>query len=234
MLGWLNNLRLRLNTFFKRNALDRDLEDELAFHLAMREEKNRGHGLDADESRYAAQRQFGNKTSLQERTREMWTFVSLEALWQDFRYALRMLRKNLAFTSVAVLTLALGIGANTAIFSVINGVLLSSLPYKDPLQLVAATQNDSLMDIIDILRETRAFAQGGGINTSEMDYTSGPEPLQIKAGFVNAGFLETLGVPPMLGRIISPVEDVKIGPRVIVASYRFWQNFLGSDPNAVG
>jgi len=232
--AWLNPLRQRLKTLWRREKLDRDLEDELAFHLAMREQKNRSNGITADEAVYAARRQFGNKASLQERTREMWTFVSLEALWQDFRYALRTLRKNLAFTFVAVLTLALGIGANTAIFSVINGVLLSPLPYKDPLQLVAATQNDSLMDIIDILRETRAFAQGGGINTSEMDYTSGPEPLQIKAGFVNAGFLETLGVPPMLGRIISPEEDVKGGPRVIVASYRFWQNFLGSDPNAVG
>jgi putative ABC transport system permease protein len=229
-----NQIWRRVKALWKRRELDRDLDDELQFHLAMREEHNRLAGIDPDEARYSARRQFGNETSLKKRTREMWTFASLESIWQDLRFSLRSLLKNPGFTAVAVLTLALGIGANTAIFSVINGVLLSPLPYKDPQQLVAATENDSLMDIIDIQRETRAFAQGGGINTDEMDYTSGPEPLRIKAGFVNAGFLETLGVPPMLGRIISPEEDVKGGPRVIVASYQFWQHFLNSDPNAVG
>jgi putative ABC transport system permease protein len=231
---WLHNLGLRWRALTRRRQLDRDLEDEVSFHLAMRAESNRASGIGGDGARYAARRQFGNYTQTKERTRELWTFVPIESFGQDIRYALRMLRRNLVFTLVAVFTLALGIGANTAIFSVINGVLLSPPPYKDPQQLVAAKENDSLMDISDILRETRAFSQGGGINTDEMDYTSGPEPQQIKAGFVSAGFLETLGVPPMMGRIISPEEDVKDGPRVIVASYPFWQNFLGSDPNAVG
>ncbi|HYL61088.1 MAG TPA: ABC transporter permease [Candidatus Methylomirabilis sp.] len=234
MNGSLHQTWLRIKALFKRKELERDLDEELKFHLAMREEKHRAEGIAPQEARYAARKQFGNRTNWKESTREMWTFVSLESLWQDVRYATRMLRKNLAFTSVAVLTLALGIGANTAIFSVINGVLLSPLPYKDPQQLIAATENDSLMNIIDIQRQTRAFAQGGGINTAQMDYTSGPEPLQIKAGFVDAGLLETLGVPPMLGRVISREEDVKGGPRVIVASYSFWQHFLDSDPNAVG
>ena len=231
---WLNKLRSRVRLITRRRQLDRDLEDEVAFHLAMREDQKRFAGIDPKEARYAARRQFGNYSQMKERTRNMWTFVSVESLLQDLRYAVRMLRKNPGFTCVAVLTLALGIGANTAIFSVINGVLLSPLPYEDPQQLIAAVENDSLMNIIDIQHETRAFSEGGGINTDEMDYTSGPEPLRIKAGFVNAGFLETLGVPPMLGRILSPEEDVKGGPRVIVASYQFWLNFLGGDPNAVG
>jgi predicted permease len=225
---------LRAKALFLRKKLDHDLEDELAFHLAMRELKNREAGMEGEEARYAAHRQFGNVTFAKETTREMWTFVSLESLGKDLRYALRMLRRNFGFTAVAVLTLALGIGANTAIFSVINGVLLNPLPYKDPQQLVAEKQNDSLANITDIQRQTRAFSQGGGINLAQMDYTSGPEPLQIHAGFVNAGFLETLGVPPMLGRIISAEEDVKGGPRVIVVSYPFWQNFLGADPHVLG
>ncbi|MGB7025894.1 MAG: ABC transporter permease [Candidatus Acidiferrum sp.] len=234
MQVWLHKTWLRLKALFRRSDLDCDLEEEVAFHLDMREENNRRMGIDAEEARYAARRQFGNSTSLKERSREMWTFASLESLWEDVRYALRMLRKNPGFTAVAVLTLALGIGANTAIFSVINGVLLAPLPYKDPQQLVAMKQNDSLMNIIDIQRQTRAFSQGGGINLAQMDYTGGPEPLQIHAGYVNAGFLETLGVPPLLGRFISPQEDVKGGPRVIVISHQFWQNFLNADPQVLG
>ncbi|MGB8660303.1 MAG: ABC transporter permease, partial [Candidatus Acidiferrum sp.] len=234
MQVWLHKTWLRLKALFRRSDLDCDLEEEVAFHLDMREENNRRMGIDAEEARYAARRQFGNSTSLKERSREMWTFASLESLWEDVRYASRMLRKNPGFTAVAVLTLALGIGANTAIFSVINGVLLAPLPYKDPQQLVAMKQNDSLMNIIDIQRQTRAFSQGGGINLAQMDYTGGPEPLQIHAGYVNAGFLETLGVPPLLGRFISPQEDVKGGPRVIVISHQFWQNFLNADPQVLG
>jgi len=232
--SWQHQIWLRIKRLWKRRQLDRDLDDELAFHLAMRERKNFADGMEANEARYAARRQFGNKTSWKERTREMWMLASLESLAQDLRYAVRMFRKNPAFTIVAVLTLALGIGANTAIFSVINGVLLNPLPYKDPQRLVAMRQNDSLMNISDIQRMTRTFSQGGGINLAQMDYTSGPEPIQIHAGYVDAGFLETLGVAPLLGRIISPEEDVKGGPHVIVASYSFWQNFLNGDPQVLG
>jgi predicted permease len=231
---WLNNLRLKLKALNRREQLDRDLEDEVAFHLAMREEKNRATGVAAEEARYAANRQFGNKTSFKERTREMWTFVSLESFVLDVSYAVRMLRKNLGFSAVAILTLALGIGANTAIFTVINTVLLNPLPYKDPQQIVGTRENDALPNIMDIQRQMRAFSQGGGINVSDMDYTSGPTPLRIRAGSVDAGFLATFGIPPMLGRIISAEEDVKGGPRVIVLSHSFWQNFFSSDPHAVG
>ena len=231
---WLNKTWLRLKAICKRPQLDRDLEDEVTFHLAMREEKNRLAGNDTEESRYAARRQFGNTTAIQEKNREMWSFTSLEGIFQDIRFALRMLRKNSGFAAVAVLTLALGIGANTAIFSVINGILLNPLPYKDPERILAMRPNDSPPNLADIQRETRSFSQGGGINVNNMDYTSGTEPTQVRGGYVNAGFLETLGVPPMLGRIISPEEDVKGGPRFVVLSYPFWQNFLSSDPQVLG
>lgn len=231
---WVNKTWLGLKGLFKRRQLDRDLEDELAFHLAKREQRNLETGMEANEARYAARRQFGNVSWTKQRSHEVWTFVSLESLAQDLRYALRMLRKSPAFSTVAILTLALGIGANTAIFSVIDGVLLAPLPYRDPQQIVAMRENDSLMNIIDIQHQTRAFSQGGGINLTDLDYTSGAEPVRIHAAYVNAGFLETLGVPPVLGRIISPDEDVKGGPHIIVLSYPFWQNFLGSDPLAVG
>ena len=234
MNAWISQIWRRIKALRNRSQLERDLQDELEFHLAMREEKILADGIEAAEARYAARRQFGNQSGLKERTRDMWTFASLETFWQDLRFAARMLRKNLAFSAVAVLTLALGIGANTAIFSVINGVLLTPLPYKDPRQIVAMKQNDSLMNLVDIQRQTRAFSRGGGINIEDMDYTSGLEPVQIRAGLVDAGFLVTLGVPPMLGRIIAPEEDVKGGPRIVVVSFSFWQNFLSSDPHAIG
>ena len=173
-------------------------------------------------------------TRVKEETREVWSFVWLEQLLQDIRLGFRMLRKSPGFTAVAILTLALGIGANTAIFSVINGVLLSPLPYKNPKQLVVIKEHDSLPNVMDIQRQTRAFSQGGGINVEKMDYIGATEPVQVRVGLINAGFLKLWGVQPSLGRIISPGEDVQGGPRLAMVSNHFWQNYLGSDPHAVG
>ena len=203
-------------------------------HLAIETEENIARGMAPEGARYAAIRKLGNKTLIREEVYRMNTIGFVETLWQDIRYGVRMLRRNPGFTAVAVMTLALGIGANTAIFSVVDGILLSPLPYRHPDEIVAATRNDSLMNVIDIQREAKAFSAGGGINVIAMDYTGGTEPVQVHVGLVDAGFLETFGVAPRLGRIISPDEDVKGGPRVAVVSHRFWQTYMGSDPHAVG
>jgi predicted permease len=218
----------------RRKRMLNDLDQEIRAHIEVETQENIDRGMSPEEARYAALRKFGNVTRVKEETREEWSFVWLEQLLQDIRLGFRMLRKSPGFTAVAILTLALGIGANTAIFSVINGVLLSPLPYKNPEQLVVIKENDSLPNVVDIQRQVRAFSQGGGINVEPMDYAGATEPVQVRVGLINVGFLETLGVQPMLGRNISPEEDVQGGPRLVMVSNHFWQNYLGSDPHAVG
>src|SRR5437764_1446638 len=131
---------MRVKALFQTKQLDRDLEDELAFHLAMREEKNRERGIEGEEARYAARRHFGNVTRIKEACREAWSFVSLESTWRDLRYGARALAKNPGFTVVAVLAIGLGIGMNTGIFSVLNGVALKLLPVPRAEQIVSVDQ----------------------------------------------------------------------------------------------
>lgn len=223
----------RIRNVLARDAFDRDLQEEMRIHREMAEEELNRLGTPKEEAHYAAMRAFGNATLAQEASRLEWTFF-FESLVKDIGFGVRMLRKSPGFTAVAVLTLALGIGTNTAIFSVINGVLLRSLPYKNPQQIVIIKENESLPNVMDIQRQTSAFSVGGAINAQPMDYTSGPEPLQIRVAVVNSGFFETLGIAPTMGRIFSEAEDVRGGPRLAVVSYAFWQSHLGGGPHAVG
>jgi hypothetical protein len=135
-VGRFNEIWQRLRTLVRRKQLERDLEEELAFHLAMRAQDNRRAGLEIKEAGYAARRQFGNTTQVKENSFNLRRWVSIETIWQDVRYGARSLRKSPAFTAIAVLTLALGIGAPTAIFSLIDSVVLQPLPFTQPGRLV--------------------------------------------------------------------------------------------------
>ncbi len=134
---WIRELGRRLSVLFRRDRFDRDLEEEMQFHLDTQAEENRRHGMDTAEARNAAKRQFGNFTLLKEAAMEMWGWGSIERLVQDLRYAARMLRRNRGFTMVVVLTLALGIGVNTSIFSLVDRLLLRPLPFPESARLVS-------------------------------------------------------------------------------------------------
>jgi putative ABC transport system permease protein len=152
----------------------------------------------------------------------------------DLRYALRSLGKNPAFTAIAVITLALGIGANTAIFSVVNGVLLRPLPYPDPARLVTLKSNQSVLDLQDIQAQSQSFESVGGATLQAADYSGGAEPVQIELGLVAADFFKVLGARTTLGRTITAEDDRFDGARVVVLSHGLWQRQFGGNTGIVG
>lgn len=158
----------------------------------------------------------------------------METFLQDLRYGIRMLFKYPGFTLAAVLTLALGIGANTAIFSVINGVLLRPLPYPQPERLVTLRSQESLPDLDDIKAQSQSFEALGGAVMQPQDFTGESDPVQVQAALVNADLFKALGAEPAIGRIISTDEDRDGGERVVVLSHKFWQQHFGGNRNAIG
>lgn len=251
---WLNNLRLRLKVLAKRKQLDRDLADEVAFHLAMREEHGRADGMESHEARYAARRALGNATSLKEVCREMWTFASLEGFLQDIRFGLRKLRRSPGFTFVAVLTLALGIGANTAIFSLIDTVMMKSLPVKSPSELYRIGQGNQccVMDGMQgnfgifsyalyeqIKANTPEFdavsAFSAGLNSFSLRRQSAVTAAEPFVGdFVSGNYFSTLGITPAAGRLLGPSDDQPNAPPAVVMSYRVWREHYSLDPAVIG
>jgi predicted permease len=259
----LNEIRLRLGALFRRRRLDRDLDDELAFHLAMREEKLRAAGLESGDARAAAQRRFGNVLGLKEACRELWTLGPIERLSQDVRYGARMLRRNPGFAAVAISTLALGIGANTAIFSLLE---LRPLPVPDPDRLVmlhwtAKEWRQGFIAITPFSGCDEQYAvhgphghcvaplaiperlRGAGRSFTGIAAFSRPEEVQAglhgevassHAQFVTGDFFSVLGLGAGLGRILVPADEQGHGEPVVVLSHRYWAERLGADPAIVG
>ena len=158
----------------------------------------------------------------------------MDTLFKDIRYGIRSLLKRPAFTIVAVITLGLGIGVNTAIFSVINAVLLRPLPYSDPSSLVAFRSNQSSPDLGDVEAQSKTFVHLGGMVNQPLDYTAGSEPLQLKVGQVSGEFFETFGVQPERGRYLTRDDDKNGAPFVVVLGHDLWVKQFNADENILG
>ncbi len=237
-MSWINRLRGSLG----KKRLDDQLDDELQFHIEMRTREFIAAGLTPEDARERAQRHFGNRTLLKETTRDMDTIGWIETLWQDLRYGVRMLAKDPGFTTVAVVTLALGIGANTAIFSVVNGVLLNPLPYPHPDQLVAiytsTTEGDrgmsSYANFVDWVHDNRSFSALAAYRTDSFNLAGMGEPERLVGEMVSASFFPLLGVQPLLGRTFLPDEDRLGAAPAALISGGFWKRKFGSSPSVLG
>jgi putative ABC transport system permease protein len=225
-----------------RRGLARDLHAELGAHLEFEIQENIARGMPPDEAFRAARRHIGNLTQIQERAAEAWTFPSLETIAQDLRYGLRGLRRSPGFSLVVVLTLALGIGANTAIFSVVNAVLLRPLPYPAAERLVWLGESDPKAEGISVTwvnyqhwrAENRSFEEMAGFHTAHLTLTGRGEPLLTRAATVTSGFFGLTGAKPLLGRVFGDADDRPGAPLTAVLGYQFWVDKLGADANILG
>src|ERR1039458_1197692 len=238
-------MSLGLERLFHRKRSDQELDEEIQAHLAMATHDRIELGEDPRAAALAARREFGIRTLIQETTREMWGWSTLATLWQDVRYALRGMRRSPGFTAVAVLSLALGIGANTAIFSLVNALMLRTLAIHDPGRLVELLFKAPGQDHFNAFdwRNYQHYRENnhvfsGLIAASDTPFTirrAGLEPEIVRGGFVSTDYFSTLGVNPVLGRLIGPEDGSPGSPAsVAVVSWSYWRNRFHSDRAIVG
>lgn len=240
---WFYTVPLRLRSLFRRGQVEAELNEELRYHLERQIEVNTAAGMSVEEARYTALRAMHGLDQRKEECRDMRRVRLIEDLWQDFRFGLRSLLKRPGFTAIALLALALGIGANTAIFSLVNAVILQPLPYRDPDRLISVygTRNRSTQgsvgptDFLDYRSQNKTFEQfaASGSMMLPMNLTGSGEPERLNASIITGNYFDTFGVRPALGRGFS-LENEKTGQdHVTVLSHAFWQTRFGGDPNIV-
>ncbi|HEV2488228.1 MAG TPA: ABC transporter permease [Candidatus Acidoferrales bacterium] len=246
---WLSEIGRRMGMFLRRNRFDREMDEEMRLHLELREKELRENaqreiGVATEKAYTEARKTFGNTLLMREASHDAWGWTWLEQFVQDLRYAFRMLRKAPGFAAVAVLTLALGIGANTAIFSVVNAIYLSPLPFPNARQVYVVSRIGNLYGgegispaIFAAWRERQegAFEHLTLIRwMNDSTLTGFGDPLRYPSMGISVDFLEMLGVHPVLGRDFLPEEGVVGGPNVVMLSSRLWRERFGSDANAIG
>jgi putative ABC transport system permease protein len=245
MLTAMRVLASRFLELFRRRRFDRALDEEFQSHLEMLADRFMSQGMTKEEAWHAAKRQFGGVTQIKEELWERSSLTVLESVWGDTRYALRQIRKAPAFATTAVLTLALGIGANTAIFSLMNAVMFRFLPVQDPQELVklqmqrpgGAPSDTSFTNAIwEAVRGQQNVFSGAFASSDiqQIDLASGGAVQYIKGVFVSGGYFSTLGVRPAAGRLISTEDDYRGCVPIGVLSYGFWQSQFGGAASAVG
>ena len=244
MFAWMTALASRTRAWLSPRHADQDFENELGAHLDMLTEENIRRGVPPEEAGRAARIKLGGLTQLKETNRELSGLPFLETFFQDARYAFRMLRKNLGFTAVAVLTLALGIGANTAIFSVVYAVLLKPLPYANPNQLVSAfaanTQEGipengtSYPNFEEWRAQNHVFSELATIDFHQLTLTGRGEPSEVNTCVVTPEHFAVLDVKPLQGRVFFPEDGKRGAPPVVIVSENLWRGTLGADTNILG
>ncbi|MFY9571248.1 MAG: ABC transporter permease [Blastocatellia bacterium] len=233
-----------LRSFFLKNKLEREMDREVRFHLEMEIEQNQRRGMSPTQARAEALRDFGGVEKYKEECRDALGGRLIESFFQDIRYGVRILLRNPGFTLVAVLTLALGIGANTAIFSVIYGVLMRPLPYREGSELVIVQQQAPLAGVLNMpfsVKEVTDYREQNQtldavVEHHTMSFTllGGAEPQRVQTGVVSANFFDVLGVTPIIGRTFLPADEEHGSDAVLVLSHKYWQQSHGGDPNIVG
>jgi predicted permease len=237
-MNWIKQL-------FSRRRLYNDLSDEIQAHLDEKIEELVATGLPRKEATAAARRQFGNITLVEQDSREVWQWTTIESLFADLRFAARTLRKTPAFTATAILTLALGIGANTAIFTLIDGLMLQTLPVRDPGELVELLHrfpgepelSGFSQESYQLMRDHNHVFSGLIATTHEAFQLrgSGFEPQTVEGGFVDGNYFTILGLQPALGRLIGPEDDRADHPEAVaVVSWSYWKNALNLDSSIIG
>jgi len=226
----------------RRKRMLEEIEQDIRDHIERETQDNIVRGMPPDEARYAALRKFGNVARVQEDTREVWAFIWLDQLLQDVRYGFRLLRRSPLFALVAIFTLAIGIGANTAIFTVVHAILLQPLPYpnSDRLAIIWSGLGDELRapaseyELLQFREHSRLFDQIGGIWVRNSIVPGEGEPEQVKLGVVTDNFLSLLCAKPALGRLFTPQDVLADKQDTLIISYGLWQRRFGGDRGIIG
>ncbi len=235
-MSWLRKL-------LSRNRADRELDAELRAHLDALTDENIRVGMSTTEARRRALLELGGLEQVKEYCRDQRRASWLDSLLQDARYALRQMRRNPGFTAVAILTLALGIGANTAIFSFVNAVLLRPLPFQEPDRVVFVSEWNlkrnastpfSPRDFADYRAQARSFGHFGATYSTNAVLTGGGDPERLQAASYTSGVLEALGVQPLIGRVIAPRDENAGAENVVLLSHSLWQRRFNAATDTLG
>jgi putative ABC transport system permease protein len=241
-MRWLNILRLRFRSLFRRATLELDLEDELRFHFDRHVEQNIAMGMDAEEARAAALREFGPLALHKDECRDARRTRLVESFWDDTRYAVRNLRRDWFLALTATATLAICIGANTTVFSIANSILIRPLPYpnSDRIDWISERSGPAQQDVgaapdyFMIREQNRTFAEVGAFDSTIVNWTGVDTPEQVDAATVSPSFFGVMGTQPLLGRTLTPEEMGLKAPAVAILSYVFWRNRFGGDARIIG
>lgn len=240
----MKKLLAALRNLFRHRKVEHELDAEVHSYADLLQEEKMSNGMNANEAKRQARMNMGGPEQLKEEIRGARAGAWLESLWKDFRYAARMLRKNPGFTAVAILTLALGIGANTAVFSVVNTVILRPLPYADSSRLVEVktttamfptfTLGNSWVAFEQMRQNVPAFGDISAYRQNRMTLTASGDPTRLTSISVADGFFKLFGVTPQLGRLFVPADQTENQGHVAVLSDAFWRDHFGSDSSVIG